>query len=203
MKKGKTGYYSRKCRGESYRPPKRTIIILCEDSKHEPSYFKAIRQERHLRTVKIEIISGQHGMEPRTLVRNARELKIEREVDDVWCVFDSDQRDYIVEVITEAKKEGLSVAFSNPCIELWFFLHFKYSSATRTQKEMKKIIETYIKNYNEEMDIYGKLQNYKDAIKRAMKLRKHHCTCGNPDTSNPSTGVDRLVSLLFKLKDQS
>jgi len=203
LKKGKTGYYSRKCRGESYRPPKRTIIILCEDSKHEPSYFKAIRQERHLRTVKIEIISGQHGMEPRTLVRNARELKIEREVDDVWCVFDSDQRDYIVEVITEAKKEGLSVAFSNPCIELWFFLHFKYSSATRTQKEMKKIIETYIKNYNEEMDIYGKLQNYKDAIKRAMKLRKHHCTCGNPDTSNPSTGVDRLVSLLFKLKDQS
>lgn len=52
-----------------------------------------------------------------------------RASDEYWCVFDVDQHPNVGAVIEKALANGIGVALSNPCIELWFILHFQDQTA--------------------------------------------------------------------------
>ena len=45
--------------------------------------------------------------------------------DEYWCVFDVDEHPYLNRALELARTSGISIALSNPCLELWFLLHFE------------------------------------------------------------------------------
>ena len=44
--------------------------------------------------------------------------------DQIWCVFDADQHPNIPEALALAAEHNIHVTLSNPCLEVWFLLHF-------------------------------------------------------------------------------
>jgi RloB-like protein len=120
-------------RRRAYREPKPRFLVVCEGTVTEPCYFTAIR---HVERCLIELqIEG--GGAPKALVERAVALKRQaardarREADDnlkydeVWCVFDVDEHQLIHEAKEQAKANGVELAESNPCFELWVLLHFQ------------------------------------------------------------------------------
>jgi hypothetical protein len=45
--------------------------------------------------------------------------------DEVWCVFDVDEHPKLAEARDQANANGIQLAVSNPCFELWLLLHFQ------------------------------------------------------------------------------
>ena len=53
----------------------------------------------------------------------------DRDFDEIWCVFDTDQHPNLAQAINEAGQSEIEVAVSNPCFELWLVLHSQEQTA--------------------------------------------------------------------------
>ncbi len=109
------------------RSPKLRFLIVCEGQVTEPRYFN---QLRHLlrSLVDLEILPGG---DPKILVERAIQKKGEADsaasrkndsylaYDQVWCVCDVDQHPRLADALQQARDNGIDVALSNPCFELW------------------------------------------------------------------------------------
>jgi len=181
--------------------PQYTVYIICEGEKTEYIYFKAIRKERRLSNIKIDIDPGtRSGSDPVNLIEYAKSKKVDEEYDDAWCVFDDDGRQYINQVLVNAtKRPKVDIAFSNPCFELWYYLHYDYSTGACTQSHMVDRLKALMPNYAKDRDVFGMLPDRAAAMERAEELRRHHSSVGRKLTDNPSTSVDKLVGLLYSL----
>ena len=186
-------------------PPRARILIVCEGAKTEPIYFDALCRHKRLTRAEVEIVGEECGSHPRSVVDHAVCVMNEKHSDDdpydtVWCVFDRDDHERIHEALTRARDCNINVAFSNPCFEIWFLLHFEYSTAERTRRAVASQLKEHIPKYNKSMDVYDLLREHQDeAIRNADTLRKHHLNGGGKGTENPSTTVYRLVTRLNNL----
>ncbi len=55
--------------------------------------------------------------------------------DQIWCVFDRDEHPNFASAVDLAAHHGIRLAMSNPCIELWFLLHFEDQTAFIDRRE--------------------------------------------------------------------
>ena len=185
------------------------ILIICEGKRTEKIYFDSFR----LSTSFVEIVIKGTGRSTSSLVEKAISLKkkIEKEkkirINQVWCVFDRDNNNDFNEAIEFAKKNKINVAYSNQAFEIWYILHFVFSTSPMNVKELiykiKKLIkENCGKEYEKNCElIFDILESKKsEAIKNAEKLLKFHDSVNgiNPDQNNPSTTVHYLVKILDK-----
>ena len=96
------------------------------------------------------------------------------------------------------------IALSNPCFELWYLLHFVYSTSelpTYKAVEQKLSTPVHIPNYDKREDYFDKLEKNMDtAIKNAKKLKQFHVEQGKSNlfdvTTNPYTNVWELVEFI-------
>ena len=190
--------------------PRYTVYIICEGEKTEYIYFKAIKKARRLSNIRIDIDPGtRSGSDPVNLIEYAKNKKIQEEYDDTvrkrrntQCVFDDDGRQYINQVLLDAsKRPKVEVAFSNPCFELWYYLHYDYSTGAFTQSQMIERLKALIPDYTKDRNVFDMLPDRATAMERAEELRQHHASVGSKLTDNPSTSVDKLVELLYSLDD--
>lgn len=178
------------------------IGIFCEGKETEPNYFNPLCKEVGLtavRGVPNKIYTEGTGRNTVSLVRYAEKFK--DEYDEVWVVFDQDGRPQFDEAIALAKKEGINVAYSNECFELWFILHKEYYTAGNGRdnyfEKMSKILG---KSYEKAQD--GMYDLFKDdtatAISNAKKLLAEHAKANitTPSKMKPSTTVHLLVERL-------
>ena len=63
-----------------------------------------------------------------------------------WIVFDKDQVKEFDQIINKAKRCGINVGWSNPCIEILFLAYFGKSPNTENQQECIKEFENIYKN---------------------------------------------------------
>ena len=109
----------------SSREPKRRFVLFCEGLNTEPAYFGAIG--RNCVNALIEVKRGV-GV-PMTIAKKAVERKRRRtrnsfeEKDEVWAVFDRDNHPNFNGAVSMCEANGLGVASSNPCFDLWLVLH--------------------------------------------------------------------------------
>src|SRR3954451_2941209 len=120
--------------------PRKRVLVICEGEKTEPSYFTGVKRLEQASTVDIEI--DKAGGVPKTLVERAVAKKkdskraVSRDgdpnllYDEIWCVFDVDEHPNLQDAKQQAKANGIELAISNPCFELWLHLHFKEQTAS-------------------------------------------------------------------------
>ena len=97
----------------------------------EPHYLKAFARLPHVRAVATLDIRGL-GYEPRGLVEEAKDVRHQERRQrsgstQYWCVFDVEapkQHHWLLEAVQMAHDNGIHVAVSNPCFELWLLLHY-------------------------------------------------------------------------------
>jgi len=200
------GRYSR--RKINRRKPRRFVVIVCEGVKTEIQYFKGFNERNS--GVKIEPLHGD-CTDPKNIVSFAKEqiakydLDFE-EGDGLWCAFDVDENkeEIITRAVKLANEKNIQIALSNPCIELWFLLHYEWinnHALTRDEAfyKLKEHIKDYDKNYPE---IHSVLKDkLPTAIKNAKKLNKIHENEGIQLLSTksvPSSQVFKLVEFIHK-----
>src|SRR6185295_17099142 len=126
-------------RRRSSDQPRRRILVLCEGKETEPRYLEALYAK--LRPSRVQIVIEGYGEDPKALVERAvaRKREVEREArrrgdseispDEIWCVFDVDEHGRLADARQQARDNGIELAVSNPCFELWALLHFQDQTA--------------------------------------------------------------------------
>ena len=184
------------------REPRRRILVICEGAVTEPKYFRALKRLFHNPALEIEI-DDQHGT-PKTLVAHAarrkketaREAQRQRDAflayDEVWCVFDVDEHPLLPEARQQARDNGISLAISNPCFELWALLHFRDQTAAETRQKVRSLLKGHIPRYDKELPAPTLMPLLEEAMQRARHLDHLADLAGAPG-KNPSTGVYLLI----------
>ena len=198
------------------RTPYPVIIIVCEGAKTEPIYFNHFKQRD--KPLRIEVVKSAAGKSYQALIEKAIQAK-EKYVAGtesnwtVWCVSDVDadhnipnnqatKNTQLSEYAKLANSYGFKIALSNPCFELWFLLHFIYTTGyvASCDAVVKKLIE-HLPEYQKSNDIYSLLlAKQTTAIGNARKLKQYHVEQGKSNfigtSTNPYTNVWELIESL-------
>ena len=197
--------HRRKGRRPAFRDPKPTILVVSEGDVTEPEYLRGLERAFSNPRVTIEV-AREHGV-PMTLVRIAKQYKDEaeesatREKDDnlaydsVWCVFDIDEHPTVGEAKEMARDNGIYLAISNPCIELWLLLHFSDSPGMQDRAAMKERLKKHVPKYDKHVDYQTYGPGYLQAVARARKMDQDAIRAREPHR-NPTTGVYELTELI-------
>lgn len=181
---------------------RRSIRIFTEGSKTEPMY---LTQWQRLHRDRVSVVfDAFHGaplqLVERATARRAGEPRHTRRGrgdahDEYWCVFDVDEHPNIDRALDLAAANGISVAVTNPCIEMWFLLHFQDWRAMIDRGDAQRRSSGLLgcgKVPTKEA-LTDLVCHYPDARRRARELDGKHALDGSPPRSNPSSGLWRLI----------
>lgn len=193
-------------RRDPFRDTLPVVLIVCEGKVTEPQYFEGLKRAARNPRVTIRI-SPQHGV-PKTLVEVAKQWKdvAEKEakregddnlrIDSVWCVFDVDEHPGIPEAQQTACDDGIELAVSNPCFELWLLLHFRDSPGMQDRDHIRQLLKHDVPEYDKHVEFSTYSSGYSQAVTRAERLDRMADEVRDPGC-NPTTGVYRLATLVF------
>jgi hypothetical protein len=89
-------------RKKGKRPSYPRVLIVCEGTKTEPSYFEDIRKQNRVPTAHIHVVPAD-GTQPMQVVDFAKEKFLEtREYDLIYAVFDRDDHATYADAINRA-----------------------------------------------------------------------------------------------------
>lgn len=195
-------------RGAPKRQPRKRLLVLCEGKVTEPKYLNAFKREHRSQLVEVEVVP-ECGV-PKSLVEQAvdRKKRAEKEArrysdpyrkyDEVWCVFDVDNHPNLLEAKQQARDNGLDLAISNPCFELWILLHFRDQRAHQERGPIQTAVREHLQGFVKEVP-YDRVQPYyEEAVARASALMEWQVQQGRPD-GNPSTAVHNLTGRIAEL----
>ena len=180
----------RKARISKGKQMKPNFFVFCE-GETEIAYVKFLRS---LYRAPIQVIpkKGKSNISEDFIVKSKNEY-VQTEQDKVFLMYDLDV-DGMLEKLQKIHSAELLV--SNPCVELWFLLHYQEQKTEISSDKCIKKLQKFSKEYKkgtlseEEKEVFAK--NKKLAVERAKALDVF---------SNPSTTIYRLLDLL-KNKEQ-
>jgi hypothetical protein len=114
---------------------------------------------------------------------------------EYWCVFDIDDHPHINRAVKLAKESEISIAISNPCIELWFVLHFRDQRAMIDRHDAQRRAQELLgfEKVPTSAGLAKLCGRYEEARGRAQHLDKKHELDGSSRGSNPSSDVWCLI----------
>ena len=178
--------------------------VATEGVLTEPEYLKVfsrIHGDKSARVVPVRV-----GGDPRAVVERAIEEleKSKRDRlatrDSVWAMFDRDIHHRFDEARNLARGNGLRLAISNPCFELWGILHYQDQNAPLERRECQRELGKLCPSYNAGGGkVFGDRevieQRYPVAVERASLSVKRRDEEGEPG-GNPSTTVHLLTEFI-------
>lgn len=205
---------NRKSRGASTRPlkrkvatrkPRKTLVVFCEGERTEPEYLNALKRQpsvRDVAAVDLRVETGQGGPVPKTLVAMAtdarrRAMDEDAEIDEFWCVFDVEwPRNHpgLEEAVKQAHANGIKLAVSNPCFELWLILHFQNHAAWLDNNQARRLRRQLDESSDKGLPAARYMPLSAGAARRAAELDRRHQQDGTAfPHDNPSSGMHRLL----------
>ena len=190
----------------SYRKPDTLYspldLVVCE-GETEVDYLCELA--RSLR-IHVHICKGD-GTDPKSIVNTAKRKSKEDGVkyDKVFCVFDRDNDlSSFLEAIELCKSRKFIAIVSNPCFELWPYLHFQiresgFGGPQQMLKALKKL--PGLENYDKDgVQIFNATIHFIDmACKRASSLvSKQH----DDPKEDPFTNLHILIKRFQALKEE-
>jgi len=199
------------------RSANKRILILCEGIT-EKYYFEAMKDDDELKkkltSVTADVVNAKNTSPLDIYIEATKRVKEAKREGNaysfVWLVFDHDNEANRKEAYDKAKKDNFNIAFSSICFEVWYLLHFTFSTrAFPICEDVIKQLKVYYTNYKKAEKNKRKSQNHyldlkskqETAIENAIQLRKlisknqenQHIT-----DYNPWCDVDILIQ---ELKD--
>jgi len=199
--------FERKRRNTETRKQKPIILIVAEGTNvTESQYFKSFQRQNA--KCNIRIIIAKHITDPegmlKALQQKWHDLGLDsRKGDRAYVVLDLDCDDDKADLIAglESKTKEVKFIVSNPCFEVWFLLHYRYSTKQYYSSEaVVKDLKTLMPDYEKNLDISDQLESMNcEAIGNAEKLRRYFDELGYKwpsNACNPRTDVDFVVSII-------
>lgn len=206
-------------RGARKRQVKPIILIVTEGSRTEPKYFEHFKTRQtniDIRVVGSRSSSGETDYV--SLIRKAQEYQKKNQMssdngDSAWVVADGDvnlnnpdpvasKNQQLKKARKLAERSEIQMAISNPCFELWYLLHFRYTTKhLKDYNAVKNELIPFLPEYEKTNDVYDQLlPMLETAVKNAKNLEKYHLNNGEQLPfeigANPYTEVYRLIESL-------
>jgi hypothetical protein len=202
-----------KKRKRQQRDLKPRLHIFCEGEKTEPNYLNGYI-ERCFPGTRLTVVEKTDKNTPVQLVEEAVSAKRNRDslgTDQFWVVYD---RESVVkyspelhdEAMDKASANGIKIAFSNVCFEVWILLHFQETVPAYDccadllhRSRLKKHIPGYDKGDKREFSE----QEVSAARKNAKHLNKQTIAAADRSWNkehqwNPYTDVYKLLDAMDK-----
>lgn len=209
-------------RRENFLPQRLLVILACEGKKTERLYFecffKILKENLTLSPASCVIAPHQHT-DPVGVLQDLANFKdfagrTFKDYKHRWIIIDRDEErhkggGHTAENFNEAiekagkSKPEIKVAWSNPCFELWYLLHFHFHNTAIDRSQIVQKLERAMKaKYDKSQpDMFGLLETHLPrAIKNARRLiDAAKATSGKlvPEKANPATTVHELAELLI------
>jgi len=152
------------------RKVKPTILIISEGKDTEVNYFK----EFNLKYVNVDIKIADKNSAGKNKSRKTD--PINQRVEELERAYKK-TKDYEKE-----RKTVINLGISNPCFEVWYLLHYIYTTANLKDYgavKNKLVKETPLRDYEKNKCINILLHDKTDeAIKNSVKLKDHHESLG-------------------------
>lgn len=167
-----------------------TFFVFCEGQSEE-EYVKFLRSSYK---IPIEINSKQAGHNiSQRFINNYLKTKTRHQKDEVFLMYDLDVDGLYEKLIS---LNGI-LLLSNPCLELWFLLHFRNQLKNISSKNCNRKLVQICKSY--EKGIISRelkeilIQQASEAVDRSKTLKLFH---------NPSSSIFRLIENLETAKHE-
>lgn len=193
----------REARRAPFLEPRPRILVVCEGEVTEREYFEGFR--RWCKNPRVEVhVEGPGGV-PFSLVAKARALRerAEREAtserdenlryEEVWCVFDVDEHPRVADARQMAKDNGLRLAMSNACFELWLVLHLRENPGPQHRHKLQETLAELMPGVRDKhLDFDLLIAGYDEAFRRAERLERDALDAGE-EGRDPTTEVFHLT----------
>ena len=177
----------RKPKGKKINP---TFFVFCE-GKTEVAYISFLKSEYRIPSIIIHAKIGGNDINNKH-INDYKRTKSSHKKDMTFLFYDLD----VPKMLERLKKVDNSILLvSNPCLELWFLLHYK-NQKTETNseycfKELKNRNGVYKKGQID-AKLKEKLKTKKrEALIKAKNLKPY---------TNPSSSVYKFIEILEELK---
>lgn len=184
------------------RPERKTILIYCEGEASEPDYISALKRVPEIRgNTAINLIIDATAGVPLKLVEKAIARKQrDTEIDEYWCVFDVEWPHHhpnLDRAIRLAGAEGINVAVSNPCFELWLILHFQRHTGFLDNRSAEALSARLDGRRGKRIDGARYMPLRHEARARAETLARLHLRDGTTfPNDNPSSSMHLLLAAI-------
>ncbi len=109
--------------------------------------------------------------------------------------------------LSKGNKNGIQLALSSPYFELWYLLHFEYTTkAFKNYNDLRPSLTKHeiLKDYQKNNDVYMAISKYTYiAINNAKSLKAYHNQNGVKDlldvSISPYTNLWELIELLTEM----
>lgn len=199
-------------RAKKNKPTVTTILLVVEGTT-EKIYFERLKGLERYSSLKIRPDLPKHS-NLTTLLDYAKKEQKSGAYDYVWLLFDRDilltqnLPKTTLDLINNPEKlknQGIDIADSMPCFEIWFLLHYclpkqTYQNQDKLVEELCKHIPNYSKNQEwlDKNDIYAMLKDkINTALENSKTLRERNTKADSSDYS--MCNVDLLISEIEKL----
>ena len=177
----------REPKGKKINP---TLFVFCEGDTEE-AYVNLLKSLYRIPSIQIRSKIGGNNITSE-FIENFKKGKPTHEKDMNFLMYDID----VPEIIERLNGiDDSTLLLSNPCIELWFLLHYKNQTANingdRCCREMLNRNRVYKKGAIDRKLKEKLIAKREDAVKRAKALTENN---------NPSSTVYRLIDILDELK---
>jgi hypothetical protein len=186
-----------------------SILVFTEGKKTEPLYLK--HWHRMHREQVIVTIDDFHGaplqLVEAAAVRRTADLRLAKRgrgsaYQEYWCMFDVDEHPNVDQALELAASSEIKVAVTNPCIELWFLLHFQDQTAELHRHKAQSLCRDLLgcDKVLTPAALAELAGRYEEARGRAQALDRKHEMDASPPRSNPSSGAWHLIDQIRKGK---
>ncbi|MEW6209431.1 MAG: RloB family protein [Acidobacteriota bacterium] len=175
----------------------RLCVIATEGEYTEKLYFSMFRNPR----IQVKVLPAEDGRSAPEYVLDRLELFAEEfqigDEDELWVMLDVDRwgDSKLNAISARTIRKGYGLAVSNPCFEIWLYLHFLDVGSQRLScQKVIALLRKHLGGYrktNLDVEIYRPL--IPDAIRRAKELHS------NPNERWPSTTGTHVYRIVEKL----
>lgn len=208
LSKSTTALLDQLKRRRGVRDLAKRFLIVCEDEKSAPNYFRALKKEFNLTAASVEVVGSGGNSQPIQIVKRAIEVqkaaaKAEstEPFEQVWCVLDGDYGNEINNARASAEENKIRLAISTKCFEYWVLLHFEQSAvpSVNCRAIVSSLRKKHVPDYEKGSCDFQKIVQYvHDASKRAESLRKPGIARNElPENQNPCSEVYLLVNAIL------
>lgn len=208
----------RKSRSEMPKIPSRlgNYLIVTDARETEKNYLLGLRDSIPSNLQQRIVVRVKTGVDTKDIIDVALNLQASSaQYRELWLLFDRDEVSNFDQMISEAEQKGIHVAWSNPCIEIWFSAYFRKMNRCANSvlccRNFARIFKRkcgteYKKN---DKEIYRKLKKYGDeahAIRLSATALAEHVKQGNscPSAQVGASSLHILVSdILERVEGES
>ena len=183
----------------------RLIVVATEGTKTEKEYFEFFGREN--KRVKVNVLETQGGFSaPIHVLSRLKEFKKKYELggsDELWLVVDKDRwpDEQLSQVASEAHRSRFKLAVSNPCFELWLYMHLDDLTPDMIDKPcsyFEEKVRTILGGFNP-----SNLNMEQFEPKARIAVRRAEALDVNPDERWPihsGTRVYKIVRTILRMR---